>query len=886
MLDGLRRWRRWGLAALLVVATPALGAPLHGVALVIGESRYEELPVLANPAKDARDIDRLLGDLGFDVDRVLNADGDELREAIARFEDEAKDADVALVYYSGHGIEAKGQNFIAPTDTDLSSPETAGRSMIAVQPILDRLTRLAPVSIVLLDACRSDPFPPGQMILLPGDTAPTPVAAQGLAAVRGPMPVVAARGAADPDSLGTVIGFSASPGEPALDGPAGENSPYAAALLKHFAAGGYSFGDVMTMVSEEVYLETRAKQLPWTNSSLRRVLTFAAAPAGPEDQDQDAIRSERRKLLLSIAGTPTQTQRFVESLASEQQVPLDALYGMLDVLGIKAQSAGGDLEQQLKQGAEKLKELMAERVGADVRSDPELTRLGRLATEAESEGAIQLALNYRKQASARADTLLSERQGEVHRLRQDMIDIAATYAANAAAADLNFDYVSAAALYGKAFDTIRDWDRDVAATFKREQGDSLRLHGYYTGDNRALSEALAAYAEAQALAPRDSDPKSWAETEDRIGQAQQTLGERLTDDAMLNASIASYEAALAVRTREDSPEQWAATQNNLADALYTMGHRKRDIPTLSKALEAFDAASEVLTVEAHPVSWTTVVTNKAVTLLDLAEFTYATTDAAEMDAYAAGNEDASNIPEVVKAKAAANAYLDTAVRTIEDVLAVRSAALDPLDWAWLKHTLGTAYGQRGEMNKSVPDLTRAIAADREALGVRSRDRAPALWTQTANNLAVALHALSEQTDDPAPVREAVSIYREALAITSRADNPIDWAERQRNLAQTLVSLSEYEDTLPNLQAAEAAYRAAAEVTTLDLGTHAWEQVQTGLSTTLFLEGLKGRNSAKALEARAVAVATRDKLRELGQPEDSFFDTYLPMIDQVLTLIAQ
>ena len=81
---------------------------MHGVALVIGESKYEQLPVLTNPGKDARDIDRLLGDLGFDVTRVLNADGDKMRDAISQFEDDAKDADVALIYYSGHGIEAKG----------------------------------------------------------------------------------------------------------------------------------------------------------------------------------------------------------------------------------------------------------------------------------------------------------------------------------------------------------------------------------------------------------------------------------------------------------------------------------------------------------------------------------------------------------------------------------------------------------------------------------------------------------------------------------------------------------------------------------------------------------------------------------------------------------
>src|SRR5207244_9340994 len=134
---------------------------------------------------------------------------------------------------------------------------------------------------------------------------PIEVAPTGLEALRGPVPV--AKAGIPADSLGMVIGFAASPGEPALDGDPNGNSPYAAALLKHFAAGGYSFGDVMTMVSEEVYLKTKAKQLPWVNSSLRRVLTFGAAEdAG--DADESAIRTARRTLLLSIAATPSPTR--------------------------------------------------------------------------------------------------------------------------------------------------------------------------------------------------------------------------------------------------------------------------------------------------------------------------------------------------------------------------------------------------------------------------------------------------------------------------------------------------------------------------------------------------------------------------------------------------
>ena len=106
----------------VLAAAPALAQdhPLRGVALVIGQSDYSGLlPKLTNPKNDARAIDNLLGDLGFDVTRVLDGDGKKLSNEIADFEDAAKNADVALVYYSGHGIEAGGENYLVPIDADL-----------------------------------------------------------------------------------------------------------------------------------------------------------------------------------------------------------------------------------------------------------------------------------------------------------------------------------------------------------------------------------------------------------------------------------------------------------------------------------------------------------------------------------------------------------------------------------------------------------------------------------------------------------------------------------------------------------------------------------------------------------------------------------------------
>ncbi|MEO7222373.1 MAG: caspase family protein, partial [Devosia sp.] len=377
------------IVAVLLMATTALsplGAiaqePLRGVALVIGESDYGALADLANPERDARAMDELLDDLGFDVSRVLDGDADELREEIAEFIEDAADADVALVYYSGHGVELGGQNYLVPTDTDLGSPASAGQSLVAVDALLAELAKTVPVTIVLLDACRTNAFPAGQAIELPGATTPLPVDGPGLEAVKGPTPI--GRPDVPTDSLGMIIGFAASPGQPALDGEAGGNSPYAAALIKHFAAGGYSLGDLMTMVSEEVYLKTRAQQLPWVNSSLRRVLRFGAPVEEPAG-DEAEIRDGRRQLLLTIAGATPATRTFVETVAASEDVPLDALYGMLKVLGVDTADAG-QIEAQLKAGAERLKTLMEGRTGATI-SDVELKRLSDLADKAQAEGA-------------------------------------------------------------------------------------------------------------------------------------------------------------------------------------------------------------------------------------------------------------------------------------------------------------------------------------------------------------------------------------------------------------------------------------------------------------------------------------------------------------------
>ncbi|MEO6014004.1 MAG: caspase family protein [Devosia sp.] len=875
-------FRLAALAAALMLSVPAWAADeLKGVALVIGESKYETLSALANPSQDARAIDNLLGDLGFEVDRVLNADADELREAIDDFIESAKDADVALVYYSGHGVEVGGENYLVPTDTDFASPQKAGEALVGVGPMLDELAKVAPITIVLLDACRSDPFPAGTVIQLPGETALVPVVEQGLAAVRGPTPL--AKPDVDPDSLGAVIGFAAEPGRPALDGGPGENSPYAAALLKHLSAGGFSFGDVMTMVSEEVYLKTKAQQLPWTNSSLRRVLTFAA-PDDDGDADQSAIKSERRKLLLTIAGTTPATRSYVEALAGEEAVPLDALYGMLNVLGINA-TASEDIEGLLKTGAARLKELMATRSVA-VKSDPELERLSKLAASAEDEGAIALALKYRDQASLRADSLLEDKQAEVEKLRQDMIDIAQTYADNAATAVLNFDHLHAADLFAKAYEAVKDWDAAKALDYTIKQGDALTDHGYYNIDNAALNKALVIYASALELAPRDRLPDDWAKVNGRIGQAKQGLGARLGDRALLEASIAAFNEALTVQTRDANPHEWAAIQNNLGNVLYSLGYQSDDRAMLQQAIDAFDASLQIYTPEADQVRWATVVSNRGSAMMALDDAIYAATDKLQVEALQRGDLNVDNLPEVLAARDNAVVILTKIVASVDEALAVRPKADNPLDWSMMMHMRASALADRGKLMSSPEDFAASIAAFRDVLTVHDKVRTPVQWTKSATNLAGTLRQYAVLTKDVASLDEAVDLLHQSGDLTPKESSPLDWAMIQTKLGNVLSDKYAIDGDVATADAAVTAYAAAEDVTTPESYPADWERLQLYKVQMLFSSAVPTMDRARLQRAQDVATRSNAKLAELGVKSSGFFDQLLPALEEILAALPQ
>jgi len=178
--------------------------------------------------------------------------------------------------------------------------------MVALPAVARELKSKVPVTIVLLDACRNDPFPPGTLLKRSPNDEGKPISAGGLGETRG---VVSLKGNTEPkgsvdDSLGQVISFAAEPGKVALDGPVDGNSPYAAAVLRHIdTMGGEEFGTVLRMIGEEVYLKTNGQQRPWVNESLRRLLYFGTPAEAPKGDEGEILR-ERRQLLLTISTLP------------------------------------------------------------------------------------------------------------------------------------------------------------------------------------------------------------------------------------------------------------------------------------------------------------------------------------------------------------------------------------------------------------------------------------------------------------------------------------------------------------------------------------------------------------------------------------------------------
>ena len=144
------------LLLLVMLAAPALAAPR--VALVIGNASYAHAPALANPLNDAADIGASLRRLGFSVTRLDNADYAALRRGLQEFTRTASGAEVAVVFYAGHGIEVDQRNYLVPVDARLASDHDVEFETVPLDLVVRAVERASGLRVVILDACRENPF--------------------------------------------------------------------------------------------------------------------------------------------------------------------------------------------------------------------------------------------------------------------------------------------------------------------------------------------------------------------------------------------------------------------------------------------------------------------------------------------------------------------------------------------------------------------------------------------------------------------------------------------------------------------------------------------------------------------------------------------------------
>jgi Tfp pilus assembly protein PilF len=232
------------------VAPPQTVPADRRVALVIGNSRYQHAVQLPNPSNDAADIAQALRKLRFDVIEGRDLDRRAMEDKIRAFGRKLEGADLALLFYAGHGMQVGGKNYLVPVDAKLERTGDLSLDTIEMGQILAQMEAEKRVNLIFLDACRDNPL--ARSFARSLGTRSTAVGS-GLAAIQ--------------SAVGTMIAYATQPDNVALDGD-GRNSPFTAALLKHIATPRLEISTLMKRVRADVIAATHEKQVPWDHSSL------------------------------------------------------------------------------------------------------------------------------------------------------------------------------------------------------------------------------------------------------------------------------------------------------------------------------------------------------------------------------------------------------------------------------------------------------------------------------------------------------------------------------------------------------------------------------------------------------------------------------------------
>jgi hypothetical protein len=293
-------WIAWLALAGIVLSGPALAD--KRVALVIGNGAYRNVPALTNPTNDASDVGRALTRLGFSVQTVTNATYDDMRRGLLEFGRKVRGAEIAIVFFAGHGIEVGGENWLIPVDAELRSDVDVDHEAMGLRSVMPAIENASKLGLVILDACRNNPF-----VRRMQRSVRTRAVARGLASV---------------EPTGNVlVAYAARDGTVAADGE-GRNSPFTSSLLAHLETPGLEINFLFRNVRDDVIKSTKREQQPFVYGSLSREAIYlktapqpAAVPPPPPSPPADEITW----MFLKDTNDPAAFKRFVEQFPHSQR---------------------------------------------------------------------------------------------------------------------------------------------------------------------------------------------------------------------------------------------------------------------------------------------------------------------------------------------------------------------------------------------------------------------------------------------------------------------------------------------------------------------------------------------------------------------------------------
>ncbi|WP_246691288.1 MULTISPECIES: caspase family protein [unclassified Mesorhizobium] len=797
---------RFLFALLLMLATTATAVAERRVALVIADDDYRLVRKLSNPVNDGEAMEAALKKLGFEVTLETNRDLRRMRRALDDFREDAKGADVALVYFSGHGVEISGDNRLLPVDADASSLDQLEKTSLPLEEVRDAVAATAKVGLIVLDACRSDPFSGTS-----GDGRGATSLIKDL--VDKVKPGLGRIGKAE----NILFAFSAAPGETAADGT-GANSPFTAALTKYLGTDGLEIRSVLTLVQQEVYDLSRGKQLPYVENGLPKLFFASAA------KEQ---LPERERLLLAMADVTPEMRGAVERVASDADMPLAPLYGAL-ISTDTSHLSGESLDARLREAADAFVKVRDD-MKAFAADDPKVADLRRQAEQQLSLGAFDGARVILAKA---ADIDNVSRSTLKDKFVSRTLSEAATRFLSGGAARASLDYATAIkdyetvlSLYGEAGQTSLSLEQaDRQSRTLEELGILYTTVGNVEAAGRAFTALL---ANLEQRSRQESDPsvkRDLAISHIKLANIKMAQGD-------LPASLENYEAArdmlrdltAKVRDKKDWLGDLATANDKIGNVLATQG----DVGAAAQAYQQSLAIKQQL-ANAEPNS-VYLLRDLTITYDEIGDLART---AGQLDGAQTAFEEslrirlalAENKPDDPRHQHA----VSVSYTRIGDVLRERGDAAGALD-AYnksqviaealvrrdsndtdLKRDLSVGYAKIGKAYSDQKDWPLALESFQQALAT-ARDLAAIDPGNTdwQRDLSVCLEQVAEVRREQGDASGALQNYQDSLAIADRLAK-LDPANSnwQRDMSITLQKIGYLETDRRHFEGSKAAFEAS------------------------------------------------------------------------------